>query len=105
MRLIPISLALAAAVGLAAPAHADSSDDTFLGTVRAAGLAYSDPEQAITSGKSVCKLVSEGANLTDVVRMLQMLNRGLQGDDATRFAAIAANSYCPQALSAPSTAS
>lgn len=105
MRLLLIPLAVAAAIGLAGPARADSSDDAFLATVHAAGLTYSDPEQAITSGKSVCTLVSEGSQLADVVRMIQMLNRGLQGDDASRFAAIAANSYCPQALSVSSTAS
>ena len=53
----------------------------------------------------MCTLVGEGSQLADIVRMIQMLNRGLEGDDATRFAAIAANSYCPQALSAPSAAS
>ncbi|OJZ65798.1 hypothetical protein BRW65_27640 [Mycobacterium paraffinicum] len=105
MRPLLISLGAAAAIALAGPAHADGSDDTFLATVHAAGLTYSDPDQAITSGKSVCKLVNEGSNLTDIVRMIQMLNRGLQGDDATRFAAIAANSYCPQALAPPSAAS
>ncbi|OBH26741.1 hypothetical protein A5692_26355 [Mycobacterium sp. E342] len=105
MRLFLVLLALGAAIGLAGPARADGSDDAFLATVQAAGLTYSDPDQAITSGRSVCKLVSEGAQLGDVVRMIQMLNRGLQGDDATRFAAIAANSYCPQALSAPQVAS
>lgn len=105
MRLFLIALGLAAAIGLAGPARADGSDDAFLATVHAAGLTYSDPDQAITSGRSVCKLVSEGSNLTDIVRMIQMLNRGLQGDDATRFAAIAAKSYCPQALSATDAAS
>ncbi|KKC02937.1 DUF732 domain-containing protein [Mycobacterium nebraskense] len=105
MRLFLILLGLAAAIGLAGPAYADSSDDAFLATVHAAGLTYSDPDQAITSGRSVCTLVGEGSQLADIVRMIQMLNRGLQGDDATRFAAIAANSYCPQALSAPNAAS
>ncbi|MGD1237485.1 DUF732 domain-containing protein [Mycobacterium seoulense] len=105
MRLFLILLSLAAVIGLAGPAYADGSDDAFLATVHAAGLTYSDPDQAITSGRSVCKLVSEGAKLSDIVRMIQMLNRGLQGDDATRFAAIAANSYCPQALSASDAAS
>lgn len=105
MRLFLILLGLAAVIGLAGPARADGSDDAFLATVHAAGLTYSDPDQAITSGRSVCKLVSEGAQLSDIVRMIQMLNRGLQGDDASRFAAIAANSYCPQALSTSNVAS
>ncbi|BBZ74599.1 DUF732 domain-containing protein [Mycobacterium paraseoulense] len=105
MRLFLILLGVAAVVGLAGPARADGSDDAFLATVHAAGLTYSDPDQAITSGRSVCKLVSEGSQLSDVVRMIQMLDRGLQGDDATRFAAIAASSYCPQALSTSDAAS
>lgn len=90
---------------MAAPAYADGSDEAFLATVHAAGLTYSDPDQAITSGKSVCKLVGEGMDLAAVVRTIQMVNPSLQGDNATRFAAIAANTYCPQALTPPSTGS
>ncbi len=86
-------------IGTAVPAHADSSDDAFLATVKAAGLTYSDPDRAITAGKTVCKMVDQGKQLVDVVKTIQILNPGLQGDNAARFTAIAANVYCPQALS------
>lgn len=97
-------LGFAAAIGLAVPAHADSSDDTFLATVRAAGLEYSNPDQVITSGKTVCKLMNHGTEMPDIVNLIQMVNPELRGDNAAQFTAIAANSYCPQALSAAATA-
>ncbi len=95
---------LAAVIGMAVPAHADSTDDAFLASVHAAGITYSDPDRAITAGRTVCKLADQGKQLADVVKTLQILNPGLRDDNAAKFTAIAANVYCPQALSSPGTA-
>ncbi|MGO8767781.1 MAG: DUF732 domain-containing protein [Mycobacterium sp.] len=91
--------ALAVVVGLAAPAYADSNDDAFLASLRAAGITYQSPDRVIAAGKSVCKMVDQGKQMVDVVKTVQSLNPGLHGDNAARFTAIAANVYCPQALS------
>jgi len=40
----------------------------------------------------------------DVVKDIQAQNSGLRGDNAARFTAIAANVYCPSALSANANA-
>jgi Protein of unknown function (DUF732) len=93
---------LAAIVGLAVPARADSTDDTFLVTVQAAGITFPNPDKAISVGKWVCKMVGQGTQMADVVKTIQARNPGLTGDNAARFTAIAANVYCPSALVTPS---
>jgi hypothetical protein len=90
--------ALAALIGMAAPAHADGNDDSFLASLQAAGITYQSVDRVIAAGKSVCKMVDQGKQMVDVVKTVQNLNPGLHGDNAARFTAIAANVYCPQAL-------
>lgn len=90
--------AVAAVVGTAAPAYADGNDDAFLASLHAAGITYPSPDRVVAAGKSVCKMVDHGKQMVDVVKTVQDLNPGLHGDNAARFTAIAANVYCPQAL-------
>lgn len=100
MKSLLLTLAsLAALVGLAGPARADGNDDAFLVSLQAAGITYPDPARAIGAGKWVCQAVGKGTQMVDVVKTIQAQNSGLHGDNAARFAAIAANVYCPQALS------
>ncbi len=89
---------LAAAVGMAVPAHADSNDDAFLASLQAAGITFPDPGRAIAAGKWVCQAAGKGTPMVDVVKTIQAENSGLRGDNAARFTAIAANVYCPNAL-------
>ncbi|WP_232006943.1 DUF732 domain-containing protein [Mycobacterium sp. 1245805.9] len=98
--LILMLTSLVALVGMAAPARADYTDDAFLTSLRAAGITFPDPGPAIGAGKWVCDAVSKGTQMVDVVKTIQAQNPGLHGDNAARFAAIAANVYCPQALAA-----
>lgn len=99
----PVFLALtslAAILGMAVPARADSNDDAFLVSLHAAGITFPDPARAIAAGKWVCQAVGQGTQMVDVVKTVQAQNSGLHGDNAARFTAIAANVYCPQTLSA-----
>jgi len=99
MKLLLLTLAsLAAMLGTAAPAYADGADDMFLGTLRAAGITFPDPERAIGAGKWVCSAVHGGNTMADVVKTVQTENPGLHEDNAAQFAAIAAKSYCPTTL-------
>ena len=91
---------LAAMIGMAVPANADSNDDAFLASLQAAGITYPDPGRVIAAGKWVCQAVGQGTQMVDVVKTIQTQNSGLHGDNAARFTAIAANVYCPKALSA-----
>lgn len=100
MKPLPALSFLAVVIGMAAPAYADGNDDAFLATLQAAGITYQSPDRAIAAGKSVCKMADQGRSMVDVVKTIQNLNPNLHGDNAARFTAIAANLYCPQALSA-----
>ncbi|MDT5148066.1 MAG: hypothetical protein QOC58_2711 [Mycobacterium sp.] len=103
MKALLLPAALAAVVGEAAPAYADSNDDAFLASLQAAGITYQGADRVIAAGKSVCKMAEQGKQMVDVVKTVQSLNPGLHGDNAARFTAIAANVYCPQALSVIAT--
>jgi hypothetical protein len=93
-------MGLAALVGMAGPARADANDDAFLASLRAAGINFPDPAPVIGAGRWVCQAVAKGTQMVDVVKTVQSQNPGLHGDNAARFTAIAANVYCPQALTA-----
>ncbi len=103
-RLLLTLIGLAAAVGAAVPARADSNDDTFLASLRAAGITFPDPARVIGAGKWVCQAVGQGRQMVDVVKAIQDENAGLHGDNAARFTAIAAKVYCPEALPPSATA-
>ncbi len=100
MRLLLTLTSLAAMIGMAVPAHADSTDDAFLATVRAAGITFPDPGRAISAGKWVCKMADEGNQLADIVKTVEARNPGLTTENAAKFSAIAANTYCPNKLPA-----
>ena len=107
MKLLLILTSLAAIIGMAMPAHADSTDDAFIASLQAAGFTFPDPDRAIAAGKYVCQAVGQGTQMSDVVNTIQSKNSALSADKAAKFTAIAANAYCPDALSttsAPSSA-
>lgn len=107
-------LAGCAALGVAAPAHAEPvsagqpgadqaaavSDAPFIGALENAGITYTSPEQAITAAKAVCGLVDRGEPGLEIVMDLKANNPGFTTDGAARFAAIAAQAYCPHQLAA-----
>jgi Protein of unknown function (DUF732) len=100
MRLVLLLAGAAAVIGTAAPAQADTDgkDQSFLTALSQAGVTYMSPTRAVSAGKSVCDLVDSGMNGYEIVQNLQDRNPGFQGDGAAKFAAIAAQAYCPQAL-------
>ena len=105
MKLILALISFAAMVGIAAPAHADSTDDSFIASLKAAGITYTDQDAAVGAGKWVCDKVNGGTDMSDVVTTLTKKNTSLNPDKASKFAAIAANAYCPDAVSTTSSAS
>jgi hypothetical protein len=98
MKILLTLATLAVTVVTAAPAYADGVDDTFLATLRAAGISFPDPARAIGAGKWVCSAVHGGTQMSDVVTMVESGNPGLQQEHAAQFTAIAANVYCPNSL-------
>ncbi|OMC21878.1 DUF732 domain-containing protein [Mycobacterium sp. SP-6446] len=99
MKLLLTLAGFAAVIGLAAPAHADSTDDAFIASLKAAGITYSDSDAAVGAGKWVCDKVNGGTDMSTVVKTLGTKNASLNPDKAAKFAAIAQTTYCPDTAS------
>lgn len=102
MRILLAAGSLALAIAGATPACADppggNDDALFIESLRQAGITFASEGQAIAAAHSVCGLIDNGETGLQVVRELKSDNAGLTMDGAAKFAAIAANSYCPQQL-------
>jgi Protein of unknown function (DUF732) len=90
---------VAAAVSLAAPAHADpTTDSSFLNALGNAGIGYNDPMSTEALGKSICPmLVEPGKNIASVYS--KVTDNGINPDLAAFFTGIAIQMYCPQMMS------
>lgn len=86
-------------IGLAAPAYADDTDGAFLASLDAAGFTYNDPGQVIQAAQYVCTSATNGTAIADIATAVQKGDTALSADKAAKFTAIAANAYCPDALS------
>jgi hypothetical protein len=99
MRHFLVVLAMASALGIAVPAHADPNvDASFLDALKKAGISFDDEKSAVTAGKSVCKLMNLGHPEIDVVHQVADQNPKIGTTRAAQFTAIAASAYCPQHL-------
>ncbi|MCI4674939.1 DUF732 domain-containing protein [Candidatus Mycolicibacterium alkanivorans] len=89
---------IAAAAASAAPAHADTTANDFLGALSAAGLDGLDPGQAVELGQSICPLLAERSqNTADIASTVaDQLGRPL--GPATMFTGIAVAFFCPRAV-------
>src|ERR1700752_5429359 len=105
MKVLLILASFAAMIGIAPPAHADSTDDSFIASLKAASITYSDPDAVVGAGKWVCDKVNGGTDVSDVVKTLTTKNTSLNPDKASKFASIAENAYCPDAASSSSDTS
>ena len=89
---------VATAVTLAAPAHADPIDDSFLAALNNGGINYSDPANTVALGESVCPmLVEPGKSFASVYS--KVANNGIPPEMAAFFTGIAISMYCPQMMS------
>lgn len=84
-----------AAIGLAAPAHADNADTVFIGQLDQAGIEFADPQDAISIAKKVCDLLGQGRPPVTIARSVKITNHHLSGHNAAQFVAISADTYCP----------
>ncbi|UXA08868.1 DUF732 domain-containing protein [Mycobacterium sp. SMC-2] len=97
MRFLLVLTSVAAAIGLAAPAHADvNNDQDFLTDLRDAGITYQDGGNAITIAKSVCDLLDDGQSSAEIVTQLRNQNPAFQGASAAKFTYLSAAHYCPK---------
>jgi hypothetical protein len=97
VRLLVGLAGLAAAIGLAAPAHADPDAD-FLAALNNARITYQNGPDAIAIGKRACQLMDQGHPEADVIKGMTQQNAGFSTDGASQFTRIAEGAYCPQYL-------
>ena len=102
MKRLLLLASIAAAIGLAAPAHADAGDDGFLAALQQAGITHRGAPEAIAAGRAVCQLMDQGLTPMDTVNAVRSTNPGFTPEHAARFAITAASAYCPQHLYAAS---
>ncbi|OHV00360.1 DUF732 domain-containing protein [Mycobacterium talmoniae] len=100
MKRLLLLVSAAAMVGLAVPAHADTTGDdaAFLAALDQAGLSHRGAGQAIAAGQAVCKLMDGGLTPLDTVNAVRSTNPGFTMESAAKFTAISANAYCPNHL-------
>jgi len=90
---------LASGVVWAAPAHADTIDDTFLSALTDAGISAADPADAAALGQQVCPMLAEpGQTAADVAAKVADAG-GMSLGPATMFTGIAISLFCPTAVS------
>ena len=95
-------LGVAAALGMAPPAHADPGspnlDASFLDALTKAGITVLSQSGAVKEGKEACGMMEQGQPELDVIHHVSGQNPGLNTTRAAQFTAIAASAYCPQFL-------
>jgi len=99
MKRVLVLFGTAAALGLAAPAHADPDlDARFLDALTKAGLTVISAPGAVKDGKAACGMMEQGQPELDVIKHVSKQNPGLDTTKAAKFTALAASAYCPQYL-------
>ena len=104
MKTLLAVLGAATAICFATPAYGDPGDDGgdnagFLSALNQVGIHYPNPDQAISSGRAVCGCLNSGESGLELVHDVKARNPGMNLEDASDFAMIAAKYYCPQQLS------
>jgi hypothetical protein len=99
VRVLAVSVGLAAAATFSVPAHADTVSDAFLNALNNAGVSYNDPATTVALGQSICPmLVQPGGNFATVASSMAG-NNGISASMAGLFTSIAIGMYCPAMMS------
>ncbi len=86
------------AVGLAAPAYADSTDDAFITNLSTSGMNYGAPDKAIQVAKTVvCGTLSNNPNTSNADLITKVTSAtNWPAVNAAYFTGAAIQAYCPQ---------
>ncbi len=93
------ALALVAlAIGLAAPAYADGTDDAFIANLNSSGINYGPPDRAIQVAKTVvCATLNDNPNTSNADLIAKVTGAtSWAANDAAYFTGAAIQAYCPQ---------
>jgi hypothetical protein len=86
------------AIGLAAPAYADGTDDAFIANLNSSGMNFGAPDKAIQVAKTVvCGTLNDNPNTsnTDVIAKVTAAT-SWPTNNAAYFTGAAIQAYCPQ---------
>ena len=86
------------AIGLAAPAYADATDDAFIANLSTSGMNYGAPDRAIQVAKTVvCGALSANPNTSNADLIAKVTNAtNWPPLNAAYFTGAAIQAYCPQ---------
>jgi hypothetical protein len=86
------------AVGLAAPAYADTTDDAFIANLNSSGINYGAPDRAIQVAKTVvCGTLNDNPNTSNADLVAKVTGAtNWPANDAAYFTGAAIQAYCPQ---------
>ena len=104
-KLLLAAVGAAAAIGFATPAYANpppppqGDDGGFLAALQQVGISYASPGAAIASGKAVCTCLNNGESGLELLHDVKSHNPGMDMENASNFAMIAAKFYCPHQFS------
>lgn len=94
------------AVGLAAPAYADATDDAFITNLSTSGMDYGAPDKAIQVAKTVvCGTLTDNPRTSNADLVTKVTNAtNWPPLNAAYFTGAAIQAYCPQfgSIAAPS---
>jgi len=88
-------LLLAAALFSAAPASADPNDGGFVDALAKDGIAFPDPNAAISIAHTVCAGLDQ-SNKSSILAMKVMKETDLSMKQSSYFIGAAISAYCPQ---------
>lgn len=93
-------VAVVAALALAVPSIADNNDESFLTSLRNAGVGYTNSADTVALGQSVCSMLdAPGSNFAKTVLTVSGNSNGISPDVAGMFTSLAITMYCPSMLS------
>ncbi|WP_244606299.1 DUF732 domain-containing protein, partial [Mycobacterium attenuatum] len=83
---------------MAAPAHADATDDAFIANLSTSGMNYGPPEKAIQVAKTVvCATLSNNPATSNADLITKVTNAtNWPALNAAYFTGAAIQAYCPQ---------
>jgi hypothetical protein len=76
-------------------AHADAIDNSFLSAIKAKGISFASPEDAIVAGHEVCDELDLGRQKSDVASEV-MSNAKMDDYHAGFFVGVSVAAYCPR---------
>lgn len=89
-----VTVGVALATAMAAPAYADDTDSIFISVLDEEGIPYTKASDAILVAKGVCVFLGEGNTLEDATLQV-MEESGLGAEQSGFFVGAATAAYCP----------